>query len=209
MMELPKLGFRSPGRDGAWGAVTSPRGNGVYPVGSVMSRNNVPLGNVENQNDSIVKGRVYGPYLELKDNRTIGGLAGYDANGNPIIVESGEPGFDALPKVFLDYWGNPIHYYRVPYSGNDPSIVDSRFNLGNVFALRPYTLPPGQVVRGVDDENPLLTQDSDGIYDNYTTHALKAAQFALFTPGPDRRWVKWFRFDQEGNNEDNIVELGP
>ena len=60
--------------------------------------------------------------------------------------------------------------------------------------------------------------DASGI-DTTASHALKAAEFGLFSAGPDRSFNATLRYDdpdQLGNveetsfhNEDNIVEVGP
>ena len=82
-IETPPLGFRAPGSDGAWGAIVNPRsGFGSLP-GVFAARNpgNAGLPYVPNPtqpnaaaNNVRVRGRIYGPYLELKDANLLGGL---------------------------------------------------------------------------------------------------------------------------------------
>ena len=57
-----------------------------------------------------------------------------------------------------------------------------------------------------------------GSGDPTTSHGLNSAQFALFSPGPDRAMNPRYRWDEDldpaafpvqGLNRDNIVEIGP
>ncbi|MCH8210728.1 MAG: type II secretion system protein, partial [Planctomycetes bacterium] len=93
------VGIRHPGRDTVWGAT-------IYGAadGSLGARNA--------GTGPASAGKVYGPYLELKDERL---LAGIDPNGN-IVFPGEDPDFVTYPKIIVDYWGQPIRYYRQLYS---------------------------------------------------------------------------------------------
>jgi len=201
--ETPVLGFRSPGDDGVWGAWTNPRPN--FPAtGSLFSRN--PGGVVNpanlnpfgapnvNANNDVIVGQTYGPYISLADERLLGAIT---PNGD--IVFPGEGEYDAtLPKVIVDYWGQPILYYRRPHQPRNPAAADLRTHLGDVFALRPWSIPPGQDIDGA----------ADAAGDTGSTRTLRAAEYALFSAGPDRTFDEAQRNDPDGFNRDNIVELG-
>ncbi len=205
--EIPTLGFRSPGSDGLWGAWTSPRPN--YPAnGSLYSRNPGGLINPPPvsplaapplvANNDAIPGRTYGPYIDLKDERLIACITPAGE-----IFLPGEGGFDpTLPKVIVDYWGQPIIYYRRLHQPRNPRDADLRANLGDVFALRPWEVARGQEADGADDLNPLIGGDTT------TTQALKSANFALFSAGPDRAANLAYRIDEDEFNRDNIVEVG-
>ena len=134
-LESPPLGIRSPGKDGAWGAIYNPRSNFGAP-GGFFRRNPgnagtevpSPYPNQAN-NDYQIDGQVYGPYLELKDANLLGGLRPDGSISGPE-----EPDYDLRPKVILDYWGTPIRYYRRAYTSGDPSVLNTSVNLGDVFA---------------------------------------------------------------------------
>jgi len=180
------------------------------------------IGNDAGNNDAAslsrnrinLEGKVFGPYLDVRDESIIGGIAGWDVVQDPQgggswfeprIVRAHEvTNFDALPKCLVDYWGRPIRYYRRGYVNLDPSMNDpanngSQFDLGDFFALRPQVIPPGAAADGIPDANN----------DTATTRNLQGASFALFSSGPDRRWNPYRRVDQDGLNADNIVETGP
>jgi len=180
------------------------------------------LGNDLGNNDAAclsrtrlnLEGKVFGPYLDVREDSVMGGINGWDlvndpgGNGSwyePRIVRAGEVAdIDALPKCFVDYWNRPIRYYRRGYTQVDPSREDERrdgrqFDLGDFFALRPASLVKGGAADGVADFNG----------DTTTSRALQTAEFALFSPGPDRRWNPLYRNDADGFNFDNIVEVGP
>ncbi|MFO0829719.1 MAG: type II secretion system protein [Phycisphaerales bacterium] len=222
--EVPLLGLRTPGADGAWGAVNSPRNNQSGANGRFTWRNSTGLaaGDVGG-NTAPITGKVFGPYLTLKDDSLLGGLSGFDANGDPKIIRPGEAGYsDSMPKVILDYWGQPIHYYRRPLtvagstSGNvwtainsvdprtfevDPlstNTVSIWRDLGDIIALRPAEVRPGEDVPGVVDANG----------DSTTLMRLKSANFALMSRGPDKSWDKARRRGPDDLNKDNIVETG-
>lgn len=224
--EFPGLGIRHPGDDGLWGAAIAPR-DGYPPLGLKAGRNLFPPpGSGANENEYVGRyhqGAVLGPYVELKDDRLLGAIQlaangdpVVDANGDPVIVFPGEVGnFDDLPKVIVDYWGKPIRYYRTMYphpqikSGYRPLPA----NLGDVTLLRPQTFAAGQ-----DDDTTNIFNDggssvtlnfADASGDTSTARLLKAAKFALFSSGPDRKYDGSRRVDEEGYNIDNIVEVGP
>ncbi|MGH7292056.1 MAG: hypothetical protein ACREJT_12640, partial [Myxococcota bacterium] len=177
---------------------------------------------------SIRSGKIFGPFLELRDERLLGAIGGVDANDEPIIVFPGEalpPGlpagttFNDLPKVVVDYWGKPIRYYRslyrqgslnLPYRGfetvagqqvpmsNPPTLAD-------VFVLRPWELAVG---------SGITSDYEDATGDDTTTTELKHAQFALISSGQDRRLNDNVRRDTQpaapnsgGFNEDNLIEV--
>lgn len=181
-----KLGLRDPGSNGVWGA----------PDGALLSRN------------PVLEGKVYGPYLELKDDHLLGSINGNEEN----ISLPGEGNYNSGdPKVILDYWGQPIRYYRLAYRQGgikfpykpDPNIEwDFHLpTLADVFVLRPYNLDPGSATDVVS-----LFADNNG--DTTTSFELKTANFALFSRGADKFWNQKVRFDEDQNNEDNIVEIG-
>jgi hypothetical protein len=45
--------------------------------------------------------------------------------------------------------------------------------------------------------------------DTSASRAARAAEFALLSIGPDRRWNPQVRADEAGFNEDNLVRFGP
>ena len=203
--EIPTLGLRGPGRDGAWGAIVNPRSAQGLSPGVFLARNPGDAGVFPNAAGNAVQleGRVYGPYLELQDERLLGAVTGI-VNGNPVIAFPGEiDNFDDFPKVLCDYWGSPIHYFRRPYLGSDPGKQNLNLNLGDVAAIRPWEVPPGQDIDGFADAS---TDISGG--DSTTTRDLLAAEFALLSPGPDRGVNLAVRRDQAGLNEDNLVKVG-
>jgi len=207
--ENPPFGIRAPGSDGAWGSVDAPQNAyaafpGIYEARN-PNRDASPLAmNNANWNAVGMEGRVYGPYLELSDEKLLGGLTGIDAQGNPQVVtaDRGVPNFDSLPKVILDYWGTPISYYRAPYSGADLRSelpVSGGFaNLADVFALRPWDVATGEVAKGALDAND----------DDTSSAALKGATFALFSRGPDLGFDRTVRRDLAELNKDNLSETG-
>ena len=219
--EQPAAGIRNPGPDGAWGAFLNPR-NGQPANGSFRSRNlaaiNVNsgagdpvMGNTNDisaaQSRQFLRGKSIGPYLELSGGIDIAGMTGFDGDGIPLVARPGEDAYsDALPKVLLDYFGKPIVYYRRPYLNDDPATVDRRYSLVDVIVLRPQVIPPGEEAVGCRDATPgqggVNTEDRG-------TRAAAAAEFALFSFGPDTRWNPLVRADPDGFNEDNIVRLGP
>ena len=203
-LESPTLGFRSPGVDGAWGAVLNPRENYQRPFlsGSFIARNpggfNANTGtsfppNIED-NSVRIKGRIFGPYLEMKDANSLGGL-----RPDGSIARPEDDDYVNRPKVILDYWGTPIRYYRRPYYGGDPRADNPSFDIGDVFAMRPWTFEEGLESNGVED--------ADG--DRSTTPQLKSAEFGLLSAGANRRVDDVRRYDVDELNRDNIQEVGP
>jgi len=179
---VPGLGLRDPGPDGVWGAV---RNSGTR--------------------SPKTSGRIYGPYLELNDDRLLGALVGGTPD-DPVIALPTDANYDRdAPKVILDYWGRPIRYYRRHPFRQAANPAD----LGDVFALRPFSIDPGKAAVGL--------QDNRG--DTATTYALKAAEFAFHSTGPDKFWNPEIRYDDPDDsqndlgtaffNQDNIVEIGP
>ncbi len=203
--ETPRQGIRHPGRDGVWGATYNDSADGALAA------------RMAGTNPNVDAGRVYGPYLDLKDDRAIGFLSG------------APEGDDAThPLAIGDYWGTGISYYRRLYpSGSLSSSYRSATGTGtgtgtgtvgtlaDVFVLRPFTFKAG----GIDtDETGTSTNFQDGAIDGIaddsgdtsTSAALRSAEFALFSPGPDRKSNHNLRVDPPDHfNEDNIVELGP
>ena len=145
-------------------------------------------------NDTLVRGRIYGPYLELKDENLLGGL-----RPDGSVARPEDPDYEIRPKVILDYWGTPIRYYRRAYDGGDPAVYRKGVDLGDIFALRPWTIKADLESNGAPD----------GRGDTSTTPQLKAAEFGLLSVGPDRSVAPISRYDTEEFNRDNIQELGP
>lgn len=209
-VEVPLLGLRSPGPDGVWGALLTPLS--TSGGGRFVNRNNTgfPAANANGGNGAALRGKVYGPYLDLKEDLVIAGLTGFDVNGDPILVRPGDAGYsDDLPKVFVDYWGSPIHYYRKAYAfldlkGPDPEpslgagVRPVMRDLGDVFTLRPAEFRPGEEAVGV----------GDSASDTATLARLKAARWAVLSRGADKNWDRFRRRDVDGFNRDNIVEVG-
>jgi type II secretory pathway pseudopilin PulG len=215
--EHPALGFRSPGPDGFWNATLNPRfgsGGSVNNGVSFSNRNPGNLGNISytGNNGHTLQGKVYGPYLDLKDATVIGeveNMAFSNASENALgqvwdrVLLPGDAGYatENKPKVFLDYWGNPLRYYRRPPADvREPRMFDERYSLAEVVALRPSSFEVGA---DVDSRYP----DANG--DNSTSRALIASRYALFSPGADGKSADDVRIDAENDyNADNIVETG-
>jgi type II secretory pathway pseudopilin PulG len=199
--ETPPLGIRDPGRDGVWGA--------AIKGGTLESRMGGPDAySTEVGPLNIDTGKVHGPYLDLKDERMLGAVTWDTAREELVVTFPGEGRYVAGdPKVIVDYWGNPIRYYRRLYAPGEPRsgyrMLDESLpqpTLSDVFLLRPFEVDPGGAV---DNDWP----DDDG--DTTTTIALNSAEFALFSAGADRAYDEKYRYDAEEYNRDNIVELGP
>ncbi len=201
--ETPTLGIRHPGPDGVWGAVTNPS---PPPGDGSLEARNPPL-----------DGKVYGPYLELKDERLIAGVMYPGGTLQTYFPGDAVPGglsFEDLPKAIVDYWGQPIRYFRQVYRSGDIRSVYRSLDpnvptptLADVFVLRPFDLKPGSAIDGIPDQNPSIPGG-----DTSTTHALRTAEFALLSAGPDRALDQNARrdpADKDERNKDNIVELGP
>ncbi len=204
--EAPALGIRHPGRDGAWGASH----NGGATGGLDDRMKNGLFHGSEFAPFAIDQGKVYGPYLELKDERLMAFTDGTSTNGRLDVYFAGERLYNTNdPMVIVDYWGSPIRYYRQLYHpGSLGSIYRLRRaagssrpqpSLADVFVLRPFAIKPGAAVNGLRDRNS----------DRSTTYALRTAEVAIFSPGPDRTLNTRVRFDEREFNRDNIVELGP
>ena len=202
-LESPPTGFRSPGQDGVWGSLFNPREGLSNFAGTFLARNpgnagtpfvSNPTGNDSGANQVLVRGRVFGPYLELKDENLLGGL-----RPDGSVARPEDPDYARYPKVILDYWGTPIRYYRTPYLEGDPRAAPPGTGLENIFALRPWDFPEGVEVDGAEDANG----------DTATSPQLKSAEFALFSLGPDRQASNGVRADESEFNRDNIVEIGP
>ncbi|MHC4415517.1 MAG: type II secretion system protein [Planctomycetota bacterium] len=201
--ERPRSGVRHPGTDGVWGATFNGAADGS--LGARMA----------GSNPTIDVGKVYGPYLELKEERLLASTDGTLTSGNLNVFFPGEGNYDPDdPKVIVDYWGRPIRYYRQIYP---VGAISSRYyppdldgdgipdvetpTLSDVFVLRPFDLEPGSATNGIPDLGPLG--------DTSTTYALRSARFALFSAGPDRSLDADVRRDDPDElNRDNIVEVG-
>ena len=166
--EAPPFGIRSPGPDGCWGAIDAPQPAfsanpnflGFYRARNPSRSAQTIAVNNANWNATFLEGKVYGPYLDAVDERLLGGITGFDASGRPTIVtaDQGVPNFDDLPKTLLDYWGEPIAYYRAPYEGNDLrssrlSPLGGFMGLGDIYVLRPWEINPNEVSSGAADAN--------------------------------------------------------
>ncbi len=208
--ELPPAGIRSPLKDGVWGAYLNPN-TLTQPLGN-FSRRNLPQGTTANTSTvANVSGRVLGPYLELKDGSLIGAIVGTDAvTGQPIVARAGDNNWNPnAPKVLLDYYGQPIRYYRKGYANADPKRVGGKevggglgtgvgWDLSDIFVLRPQRFLPNTEIDGLPDGNG----------DTTTSRSLQMADFALFSSGPDQRADFTVRSDASLFNEDNVVEVG-
>ena len=216
LKESPAAGIRSPLKDGVWGAYSNPN-QMTGPLGN-FSRRNLPslpsLGmNVNTSTVANVTGRVLGPYLELKDGSLLGAIVGTDSvTGQPIVARAGDNNWDQnAPKVLLDYYGQPIRFYRKGYANGDPKRIGGKqvgggsglgtgvgWDLSDIFVLRPQRFDPNTEIDGI----------ADGNGDTTTSRSLQMADFALFSSGPDQRADFTVRRDATLFNEDNIVEVG-
>ena len=206
--ELPAVGIRSPLKDGAWGAYVTPL-NSTQPLGTFAQRN-LPLDTGANTSTAPnVSGRSFGPYLELKEGTIFGAIVGTLPNGAPIVARPGDNNWDELsPKCIVDYWGQPIRYYRRGYFNGDPRLTAGRssggsggagmgWDLSDIFVLRPQSFVTGTEVDGL----------ADGNNDTTSSRALQGADFALMSMGPDRSADFGRRVDEAGFNADNVVEV--
>ena len=216
--EAPPFGIRSPGADGCWGAIDAPQAaysisirKGYYRARNPGRATTPPPPAVTGTgwNAQVVEGRVYGPYIDQIDERILGGLTGFDASGRPIILTRDQLGtnnavdFDALPKCILDYWGEPIAYYRTPYGGDDLRsnvlATDGGYlDLGDVFCLREWEIDSSEQSAGAVDANG----------DNSSSASMKGAVFALLSRGGDRAYDRTVRRDASEFNKDNVVQAG-
>jgi type II secretory pathway pseudopilin PulG len=199
------LGIRSPGDDGYWNGIFNPRAGAPGTLAARNPLNTTAAYSPASANNAAIQGAVFGPYLQLTDSTTLGSISGFDAAGDPIIVFPGDQGYNPTqPKVFVDYWGAPITYYRKAFVSADLKTYE-RFSsnqtprdLGDIFALRPAEYRPGEDLVGV----------ADGLGDNTTLGRLKSANYAILSRGPDKAWERLVRRDENGFNRDNIVEAG-
>ena len=214
LKESPAAGIRSPLKDGVWGAYSNPN-QMPGPLGN-FSRRNLPSLLSQGMNVNIstvanVSGRVLGPYLELKDGSLLGAIVGTDSvTGQPIVARAGDNNWNpTAPKVLLDYYGQPIRFYRKGYANGDPKRVGGKevggglgtgvgWDLSDIFVLRPQSFLPNTEIDGL----------ADGNGDTTTSRSLQMADFALFSSGPDQRADFTVRRDVTLFNEDNIVEVG-
>ena len=208
--ELPPAGIRSPLKDGVWGAYSNPN-QGTQSLGN-FSRRNLPQGIAANTSTvANVSGRILGPYLELKDGSLLGAIVGTDSvTGQPIVARAGDNNWSpTAPKVLLDYYGQPIRYYRKGYANGDPKRIGGKqvgggsgvgigWDLSDIFVLRPQKFEPNTEMDGIADNNG----------DTTTSRSLQMADFALFSSGPNQRADFTVRRDATLFNEDNVVEVG-
>jgi len=193
------LGIRSPGVDGIWGATTDSDNSGFADL---AERSPIVSG----------QGQVYGPYLELDDDELLAKINGVDPDGHPVLLFPSDGGYSTLnaPLVIVDYFKEPIHYYRQHPSAKRRDLsANQKFDLGDVFALRPFEIKSGSETQ---------SSFADATGDVFTSFEMKSAEFAYFSAGPDKEDNHELRFDDpsdpqnaEGTefvNEDNIVEAG-
>lgn len=208
--ETPPLGIRHPQSDGVWGAsrISGALGDRMKDTGGFYGS--------ETSTHPFDTGKVYGPYIDLQDERVLGSVTA--GSGNTLTIHlPGDSGYNPDdPKVILDYWGQPLRYYRrtYPAGGLKTSYRTGTAafvpTLADVFLLRPFTLKVGQDVeaRFADDGG-----------DTAASVELKSASFAIFSSGPDLGVDQRGRRDDSptsdydgdgilGENEDNIVGVG-
>ena len=210
LKESPAAGIRSPQKDGVWGAYSNPNA-GTQSLGN-FSRRNLPQGiNANTSTVANVSGRMLGPYLELKDGSLLGAIVGTDSvTGQPIVARAGDNNWNpTAPKVLLDYYGQPMRYYRKGYANGDPKRIGGKlvggglgagvgWDLSDIFVLRPQRFDPNTEIDGL----------ADALGDTASSKSLQMADFALFSSGPDQRADFTVRRDATLFNEDNVVEVG-
>jgi len=210
LKESPAAGIRSPLKDGVWGAYSNPN-TGTQSPGNFLRRN-LPQGIAANTSTvANVSGRMLGPYLELKDGSLLGAIVGTDSvTGQPIVARAGDNNWNpTAPKVLLDYYGQPMRYYRKGYANGDPKRIGGKqvggglgagvgWDLSDIFVLRPQRFDPNTEIDGL----------ADALGDTASSKSLQMADFALFSSGPDQRADFTVRRDATLFNEDNIVEVG-
>ena len=184
-----------------------------------------------------LEGKIFGPYLELKDPSVIGGYRGRITDPRDparvgtiqsiVRVTDGDADFDKYPKVILDYWGQPIRYYRRGYVNLTPNTPDqatdgTKFDLGDFFALRPTQAIESEFIPDAQAATDVLADKNN---DRSSTARLRSAEFALLSSGPDKKLERQrrigiditaspiFNYQNPNNdvdvNADNIVETGP
>lgn len=220
-------GIRNPGPDGYW-ALTTDRSNLQADPGTFEARLEFldPDGNFGSQSRRFREGPVLGPYVQLRDERLLAAINPEfsepdEETGQYRVVFPGEAGYDPdFPKVIVDYWGQPIRYYRLPYPQGRP---DTRYrrvsdhpvfgdplwsppSLSHVIALRPFLLDAGE-----DIDAPAMLDEpfEDDFGDTTTSRPLQAGEFALLSAGPNRTINVRARVDDEELNRGNLVEVGP
>ncbi|MEM7227961.1 MAG: type II secretion system protein [Planctomycetota bacterium] len=204
--ESPPVGIRSPGADGVWNATR-------YGTGLLNERMSYGPGAARGSETNpyeFDKGQVYGPYLDLSDDRLLGGLT-----DTLDVVFPGDGAYDdSLPKVIVDSWDQPIRFYRqtylpgsigqsVRFSDRDGDGIHDPVGLETVVPLRPFDLAAAS---GIDARNFDGTYFNDADGDSTTSSELKSAEFAFLSAGPDQRIDDTKRRDDF--NRDNIVEVG-
>ena len=172
-------------------------GNGLFASRNLAAAG-ASTGNADSTT-SFLRGKSLGPYIEVKAESELGAVSQINT-GVPIAVKTNDAGyFDSAPKCLLDYFGKPIVFYRRGYLNGDPRSTDRSWSLADVVALRPQRFNPGEDV----DAMP----DAQG--DTSASRAALAAEYGLFSSGPDQNWNPTTRADSAGFNEDNIVRFGP
>ena len=193
-----------------WGAYSNPNA-GTQSLGN-FSRRNLPQGIAANTSTvANVSGRMLGPYLELKDGSLLGAIVGTDSvTGQPIVARAGDNNWNpTAPKVLLDYYGQPMRFYRKGYANGDPKRIGGKqvggglgtgvgWDLSDIFVLRPQRFDPNTEIDGL----------ADALGDTASSKSLQMADFALFSSGPDQRADFTVRRDATLFNEDNVVEVG-
>ena len=252
--ELPRAGIRSPGMDGVWGAALqpiysnpdvsgtpgaaanyasatlgSPTRKGLFftrnlalPSRVLMSSTTVS-GAGNDTSRCILRSRpnLEGKITDPKDPARVGTIQSI------VRVTDGDPDFDKYPKVILDYWGQPIRYYRRGYVNLTPNTPDqatdgTKFDLGDFFALRPTQAIESEFIPDAQAATDVL---ADANNDRSSTARLRSAEFALLSSGPDKKLERQrrigidittspiFNYQNPNNdvdvNADNIVETGP
>ena len=204
-LEVPAFGIRHPGLDGVW------RGTDVFALDGASTGQGLI-----SDRDPSVRGKLYGPYLELEDSQMFGRIA-FDVDGSTIIdpvtgefkvFYPGDADYDTLnPMVIVDVWGSPIRYYRSIYPQHlDPAMPKTgiakmfpqshsydRPTLSDYFVLRPFDFSPNQVVDASFGD--FSEGDTSDVGDTSTSMDLQAGQFAYFSAGPDKQANNSLRAD--------------
>lgn len=210
-------GIRNPGPDGFWGASIDQGVGGAGDRGTFEYRTAFLN---DARSASYRQGRVYGPYLQLSDERLLGAInpdESPNADGQFRVFFPGEAGYnDTWPKVIVDYWGEPIRYYRKPHPVGGLNRDYRRVRQSDGSSLTPPSLADVYLLRPWDaGRSDVDTRFADDGGDTTATADLLGAGFALFSSGPDRRFDQRYRRDDIRTNNptefnrDNIVELGP
>ena len=216
--DVPRFGIRHPGLDGVW------RSTDLYALDGQSTG-----AGLLTDRDPSVRGKLYGPYLEVEDSQMFGRVAfsGNEPIVDPItgqvkVLYPGDPDFDpTAPMTVVDVWGVPIRYYRsiypqhsnpdMPKTGITKIFPQSndydRPTLSDYFVLRPFDFRPDQVVDGFlpdyGDGTTSLTGDTS------TSLELQTGQFAYFSAGPDKQSNDLIRADVlglDGNGGDDATD---